>query len=69
MRQIIEARLAELQREQQQGGAMLTEMDEQREKLAQTMLRIAGAIQVLQEVLTQPAPVVAGEDGDNARNH
>lgn len=56
MKEAIEARLAELRAEFETGQRMLAELEEKREKLRESMLRIAGAIQVLEEV--------AGAGGD-----
>jgi hypothetical protein len=50
MKEKIEARLAELRTEFETGQRMLAELEEKREKLRESMLRIAGAIQVLEEV-------------------
>ena len=55
MKDKIEARLAELRTEFETGQRMLAELEEKREKLRESMLRIAGAIQVLEEM--------AGEGG------
>lgn len=50
MKEKIETRLAELRQEFETGQRMLTELDEKREKLRESMLRIAGAVQVLEEM-------------------
>ena len=50
MKEKIEARLAELRTEFETGQRMLGELEEKRDKLRESMLRIAGAIQVLEEV-------------------
>lgn len=50
MKEKIEARLTELRQEFETGQRMLAELDEKREKLRESMLRIAGAIQVLEEM-------------------
>lgn len=50
MKKKIEARLAELREEFATGQHMLAELDEKRDKLRESMLRIAGAIQVLEEM-------------------
>jgi prefoldin subunit 5 len=55
MKEKIDARLAELRTEFETGQRMLAELEEKREKLRESMLRIAGAIQVLEEM--------AGEGG------
>ena len=58
MREQIEERLAELRSEFETGQKMLAELDQKRTSLEQTLLRISGAVQVLEEMLAaeQPAP-------------
>lgn len=56
MREAIEARLEELRKEFQTGQQMLTQMDQQRTSLDQTLHRISGAIQVCEELLTAGEP-------------
>ncbi len=51
MRYQLEKRLLELKNEFEEGQKMLSELDSRRENLRQTMLRISGAIQVLEELL------------------
>jgi prefoldin subunit 5 len=51
MKEKIDTRLAELRAEFETGQRMLAELDEKREKLRESMLRIAGAIQVLEEMV------------------
>lgn len=60
MKDQIEARLAELRAEFKTGQRMLAELEEQREKLRESMLRIAGAIQVLEEMV--------GEEGEGSQD-
>lgn len=62
MREKIEARLAELRAELATGERLLAELDEKRERLRESMLRIAGAIQVLEELGGE------GESPDKERN-
>lgn len=50
MKEKIDSRLAELRAEFETGQRMLAELDEKREKLRESLLRIAGAIQVLEEM-------------------
>ncbi len=60
MKEKIETRLAELRTEFETGQRMLAELEEKRKKLRESMLRIAGAIQVLEEV---------GGENKKAENH
>ena len=50
-RGVIESRLAELREQLAAGERTMAEMDRRRDELRQTMLRIAGAMQVLTELL------------------
>ena len=65
MREQLEARRASLQQEYERGVAMLQQMDRDRETLAQTLLRISGALQLAGELLAQPAQPEGVEDGDD----
>ena len=49
-------RLQHLKTELQKGEQEMQRLDRQRQEMRDTMLRIAGAIQVLQELLTETAP-------------
>lgn len=49
----IQARLEELRREFEMGQQRLNDLEGQAAQLRQTMLRISGAIQVLEEILAQ----------------
>lgn len=51
MREQLEKRLEELRAEFESGQKMLNELETKRENLRQTLLRISGAIQVLEEEL------------------
>ena len=53
MKDQLENRLSDLKNEYDQGQKMLAELDTRREKTAQAMLRISGAIQVLEEMLAE----------------
>lgn len=55
MKELIARRLAELKEEFEAGQKMLGELDEKRERLKESMLRIAGAVQVLEELESTPA--------------
>ncbi|HET6762785.1 MAG TPA: hypothetical protein VFH27_03910 [Longimicrobiaceae bacterium] len=50
------ARLEELKRDYAAGEARLMDLERQQGALRETMLRIAGAIQVIQELLTESSP-------------
>lgn len=58
MRKQLEQRIAELRAEFDAGQKMLAELEQKRDSLQQTLLRISGAIQVLGELLAddQPSP-------------
>jgi len=53
MKKQLEKRLALLEKEMEAGQEQLRQLDEQRNKLTSTLLRISGAIQVLKEELGQ----------------
>ncbi len=57
----MEARLRELQGELQRGQQQMALLERERSDLHDTMLRISGAIQVLEELLAQ-----RGNDGTGA---
>ncbi len=53
MREQLEQRLNELKSEFEAGQKMLAELEAKQANLRETLLRISGAIQVLQEVLDE----------------
>lgn len=53
MKQQLEKRLAELKSEFEAGQKMLADLEKKRSDLEATMLRISGAIQVIEEMLAQ----------------
>ncbi|WP_157270369.1 hypothetical protein [Azohydromonas aeria] len=55
-------RMAELRAEYDKGQQTLMDLERQAENLRQTLLRISGAVQVLQELLDEPQ----GADGGKA---
>jgi predicted nuclease with TOPRIM domain len=55
MRERIQSRLGELQREYELGRVRLQELERQQRQLEDQLLRISGAIQVLGEVLARPS--------------
>lgn len=61
MRNRLEQRLAELRQEFEKGQQALADLDAQRDNLRQTLLRISGAIQVLEEELKRAAETEADD--------
>lgn len=59
MREALEARLASLREEKERGEQMLAELQARQSALRDTLLRISGAIQVLEEHLSDSAGVGA----------
>jgi len=55
MREQLEQRLDELKNEYQNGQQVLAEVEAKRAEVRETLLRISGAIQVLEEVLKHDA--------------
>jgi len=64
MRYQIRARLGELKREHDKGHLELYKLEQQQAHLREMMLRISGAIQVLEELLTLSPQ--GGQDGVQA---
>jgi prefoldin subunit 5 len=61
MREQMEQRLEELKGEYEAGQKMLADLEQKKMALEQTMLRISGAIQVLEEMLAPAPPVPAAQ--------
>ncbi len=62
MKPMIETRLEELRREYEAGAGVMNELQKKQDELRATMMRISGAIQVLEELLaTEAAEQGAGE--------
>lgn len=57
MKQQLTERLEQLKQEQQAGQKMLADLDTRQLDLQQTLLRISGAIQVIEELLANEANV------------
>ncbi len=53
MKEQLEKRLAELKAEYEAGQKMLADLEKKRSELQATLLRISGAIQVIEEMLQQ----------------
>jgi predicted nuclease with TOPRIM domain len=61
MRERLEGRLRELRTEFEAGQKMLAELEAKQANLRETLLRISGAIQVLDEILnSRPQPAAHG---------
>ena len=66
MREHMTQRRAELQAEHEKGAQMLATMERERVQLEQTMLRIAGALAMLDELLRTAGGAAEGvTNGDN----
>jgi uncharacterized coiled-coil protein SlyX len=64
MREKLEQRISELKAEQEKGQRVLAEINARQAELQQTLLRISGAIQVLEELLAGSGPAEPdGVDG------
>jgi hypothetical protein len=56
MKDQLEARLAELRSEYDAGLGVMADLQKKQDELRTTLMRISGAIQVLEEVLAADAP-------------
>ena len=56
MREQLQNRLDELKREFETGQAQLRELEAQEVRLRETLLRISGAIQILEEMTAEDGP-------------
>ena len=56
MKPMIETRLEELRREYEAGAGVMNELQKKQDELRTTLMRISGAIQVLEEMLAAAAP-------------
>ena len=66
MRERLEKRLLELRAEFERGQQQLADLEAQVNNVRTTLLRISGAIQVLEEELQAEAPASPSEDGPPA---
>jgi predicted nuclease with TOPRIM domain len=64
MREQLQTRLEELKQEFEAGQARLRELEAQEARLRETMLRISGAIQVLEEALASTQEQTSGDGGE-----
>lgn len=63
MKPMIETRLEELRREYEAGAGVMNELQKKQDELRTTLMRISGAIQVLEELLATEG---AGQDAAEA---
>ena len=61
MRKTVERRIQELKAESESGQKLLAEYEEKQRNLRETLLRISGAIQILEEVLAEADSEANGE--------
>ncbi len=61
MNERLEQRLEELRQEFESGQKVLAELETKQAQVKETLLRISGAIQVLEEMLKEPPPADQGE--------
>jgi len=64
MKPQLEKRLAELKSEFESGQKMLADLQTKRSELEATLLRISGAIQVLEEMLSQQGGVKGKKEAE-----
>jgi len=67
MKSQLEARLNELRDEYDAGTKVLGDLQKKQDELRSTLLRISGAIQVLEEVLATETAADAGSDASGPR--
>ena len=66
MQEQLEQRLSQLKAEFESGQKMLAELDARRANLGETLTRISGAIQVLEEELAKAEDGTADADADTS---
>jgi len=69
MKHKIESRLRTLKAEYEAGQKLLAEYEEKQRNVRETLLRIAGAIQVLEEVIVEADSEEKGEGEQPTDNH
>lgn len=67
MKSQLEARLAELRSEYDAGLGVMADLQKKEEDLRTTLMRISGAIQVLEELLAAEAPPAEGGEAAGPR--
>jgi predicted nuclease with TOPRIM domain len=63
VQEVMAQRLGELRAEYRAGQKMLAELEAEQANLQQTLLRVSGAIQVLEELLDAPPEAGAAKEG------
>lgn len=63
LRDTVQTRLATLRAELANGRDALTQLEQRRVQIADTLLRIEGAVQVLEELCAMPEPAMPSADG------
>ena len=61
----VNSKLAQLRSELEKGRAELMMLEQRRQEIYSSMLRISGAIQVLEEIQAEAEPATATLDGGN----
>jgi predicted RNase H-like nuclease (RuvC/YqgF family) len=61
MREQLEQRICQLKQELQSGQQMFDDLETRRAYLRNKLLRISGAVQALEEILTESGPEAIGE--------
>lgn len=64
MKEQIEKRLQELRGEYEEGQRMLADLQARQNTLHETLLRIAGAILALEELIQSAGPLAEGGEGE-----
>jgi hypothetical protein len=62
MRQQLELRLQQLKQDYESGQRMMVELDAKQANLKETLLRISGAIQVIEEELAKVSVLIYGDN-------
>lgn len=69
MRQQLEQRLQQLKTEFESGQKVITDLDSRRTEVQQTMFRIQGAVQVLEEELAINEELTKNNENNDARDN
>ena len=69
MKQQLEQRLQQLKTEFESGQKVITDLDSRKTEVQQTLFRIQGAIQVLEEELAKNEELTKNNENNNASNN